>query len=513
MEPFRRGRAATGNHFYGRNREIDYIIQSDDWMWVCGPRRIGKTSMLYKLKELAIKDGFKVFLFDLQKYEGDPFTGKDLLFRFLKSHDKDVFKPCNKNWRDFMNEEEPEAGFEEVVAFFLDYENVNGVLFLWDEAELLINTQQEDVNFLNRLTARLLPIDRFRFVVGANQKLAELSQGAINFRDSFRWIPLAGLIEEAPRQLLRREQTGGWVTPLKDSILDEAITWCGGNPFMLQALGSELARLSANNGSVIDTNKLEDCKSKLVEDPIIKAAFKDDFTKLTKEQQHVMSSICKSCIDINSRSDDAINFLKSYGYITTVEPIELTYLFYRNFIPQVDDEGEAKQEATNTNSVDGIRRTVFISYSHKDTNECKEVKEALIPLLRGRQIDLWDDKRIRPGSHWLKDIKETLKKAQTTILLISNAFLNSTFITDEEVPQILQKAQDQKCQVLCIHISYNNCQDVNWKMSDGTEASLADFQSLNSPEKPLNIFSDQERAKELRDLAKEIISALHGRSR
>ncbi len=83
--------------------------------------------------------------------------------------------------------------------------------------------------------------------------------------------------------------------------------------------------------------------------------------------------------------------------------------------------------------------TVFISYSHKDETE----KEALLTHLGGLQrtglITRWSDDQIGAGAAWKQDIKEAIDQASVAILLVTASFLDSKFITTQEVPALLAR--------------------------------------------------------------------------
>ena len=66
----------------------------------------------------------------------------------------------------------------------------------------------------------------------------------------------------------------------------------------------------------------------------------------------------------------------------------------------------------------------------------------LRPLVRDEELDLWDDSRIDPGSNWRNEIRQAIDKANIAVLLISADFLASDFINNNELPPLLEKAQN-----------------------------------------------------------------------
>lgn len=82
---------------------------------------------------------------------------------------------------------------------------------------------------------------------------------------------------------------------------------------------------------------------------------------------------------------------------------------------------------------------VFVSYSHKDADWLERFKAVLKPLTRKETIEIWDDTRIAPGADWRMEIDKGLSLARAAVLLVSTNFLNSDFINDVELKQILEK--------------------------------------------------------------------------
>ena len=113
----------------------------------------------------------------------------------------------------------------------------------------------------------------------------------------------------------------------------------------------------------------------------------------------------------------------------------------------------------------GSRGTsVFISYSHKDKQYAERLRVHLRPLVRDEKIKLWDDSRIAAGQNWKEEIAKALKESQAAVLLISADFLASDFIYKNELPPILQKAEEENTVVLPLILSpcrYNENNDLS----------------------------------------------------
>lgn len=106
----------------------------------------------------------------------------------------------------------------------------------------------------------------------------------------------------------------------------------------------------------------------------------------------------------------------------------------------------------------------------------RELKTALKPILRNRPIDLWDDSRIQAGNRWKREIEQAIRRASIAILLVSQQFLASDFITENELLPLLKAAERDGPRVLWIAVS----------ASSYSETSIAAFQAVNNPARPLD---------------------------
>jgi hypothetical protein len=85
-----------------------------------------------------------------------------------------------------------------------------------------------------------------------------------------------------------------------------------------------------------------------------------------------------------------------------------------------------------------MRIEIFISYSHLDEEEKNELLRHLSVLRHQELFDLWSDDRIKVGEPWKTEIEDALIRARVAILLVTKNFLNSDFILNQEVPEILE---------------------------------------------------------------------------
>jgi hypothetical protein len=93
---------------------------------------------------------------------------------------------------------------------------------------------------------------------------------------------------------------------------------------------------------------------------------------------------------------------------------------------------------------------VFYSYAHEDADLRDSLEASLATLRNGEQIEEWKDRCILPGASWGEEIDEALDRADIILLLLSNDFLNSTYIRDVEVARAMERHRRQEAVVVPI---------------------------------------------------------------
>lgn len=130
-------------------------------------------------------------------------------------------------------------------------------------------------------------------------------------------------------------------------------------------------------------------------------------------------------------------------------------------------------------------KEIFISYCHKDIAWLDKLKLHLMVLENRHGFSIWEDSKIRVGSIWRDSIAKALDNCHVAILLVSNNFLASDFITKKEVPQLLESA-DRKG-VLILTLILDTC-SVHL-------TELEKFQSVNSADSPIEEMRTSARKK------------------
>jgi hypothetical protein len=141
------------------------------------------------------------------------------------------------------------------------------------------------------------------------------------------------------------------------------------------------------------------------------------------------------------------------------------------------------------------RRTVFISYSHKDEAWKDRVVGHLKVLGIDDELEVWDDRQIAKGDAWLPEIQGAMDRAAVAVLLISKDFLSSGFIRGTEVPHLLKRRREEGLRVIPLFVHPCAWQAVDW---------LAAVQGGPKDAKTLSEHRKAQADKILADLALEI---------
>jgi hypothetical protein len=141
------------------------------------------------------------------------------------------------------------------------------------------------------------------------------------------------------------------------------------------------------------------------------------------------------------------------------------------------------------------RNQVFISYSHTDREWLDRMRIHLKPLEKEGRVNIWDDTRIKSGSRWRNEIRGALDSAKVAIFLVSGSFLASDFIADNELPPLLSAAETEGAVILPLIISPSRFDET---------AGISQFQTVNSPDRPLSALTYTEQEEIFVELSKRL---------
>lgn len=106
------------------------------------------------------------------------------------------------------------------------------------------------------------------------------------------------------------------------------------------------------------------------------------------------------------------------------------------------------------------------------------------PFERLGQVEIWGDSRITAGDRWKLEIASAMNRAAIAVLLVSADFLASDFVAENELPRLLEVAQQEGVRIVPVILKPCAFSDI---------PSLSQFQCLNDPRRPLVTLSESDR--------------------
>ena len=79
---------------------------------------------------------------------------------------------------------------------------------------------------------------------------------------------------------------------------------------------------------------------------------------------------------------------------------------------------------------------VFVSYSRRDAEWQRKFVEMLEPVARQCGLEVWSDDHLRAGDQWHPQLVQAIGRSRAAVLLVSQRFLESSFIIGEELPAL-----------------------------------------------------------------------------
>jgi hypothetical protein len=162
---------------------------------------------------------------------------------------------------------------------------------------------------------------------------------------------------------------------------------------------------------------------------------------------------------------------------------------------------------------------IFICYARVDNDGVDpsrkwldRILEHLAPLGLDNQASIWSDKEVDAGEDWHEKIQEAIELARVALLLVSPAFLKSTYIRSSELPVLLTNAKNRGLLVIPVILRPCLIKEAMFLYPDpkrGPEkVSLATFQSINDPKDALNGLQEHGQDLVLVSLARRLLTHL-----
>jgi len=201
---------------------------------------------------------------------------------------------------------------------------------------------------------------------------------------------------------------------------------------------------------------------------------------------HAMNKPTIILIDNKTRINFDIASIRYISYDTNSLPDSIINHLITSITTAIDkpDNWKIDLDEKPEKSKSKSKKTIFVSYSHKDTIYLDRIKIHLKPLEKKGLVDLWSDTLIASGEKWKDKIESALESAAIALLLVSADFMASDFIVDNELQPLLKSAENKG--TIIIPVIVKPCRFLR-------EPSISQFQAANDPTNPLCKLSEFEQ--------------------
>jgi hypothetical protein len=311
--PFIVGSWVRGNHFVGRASVINEILDGPrDSLWVVGPRRLGKTSLLKELEYRTQRNPHSPFVPLYWDLEGsvDPRGLADSLIASVE--DCETFRRAV----DITIDEVEGLPVVDLLTTLVRKTVRSGwrLLLLLDESEEFLNVARSDSGALLRLRRIFHRGPELRTVLTSTRRL-----GRIDERMDFATSPfLQGFVPPIYLTPFTRDEALALLDrgEFKPETAQEIMNRTANHPFLLQLVASR----------VFDGDDLSSTLEQIAADEMIASFFSNDFQALDPAEQRILSEVSRlgqvtreDLMDSVTRDPEALALalfaLRTMGYL------------------------------------------------------------------------------------------------------------------------------------------------------------------------------------------------------
>jgi serine/threonine protein kinase len=147
-----------------------------------------------------------------------------------------------------------------------------------------------------------------------------------------------------------------------------------------------------------------------------------------------------------------------------------------------------------------MRDLVFISYAHKDKSWVDAFNQHLAPAESKGLLRVWSDARIDAGESWRAEIGAALARSRIGLLLVSPAFIASSFIQKEELRALLAAREKGELSLFWVPIEES--------LFETTELKALQAAPGCDPARPLNALSEVERQRTIVTICRRLLEEM-----
>jgi len=141
---------------------------------------------------------------------------------------------------------------------------------------------------------------------------------------------------------------------------------------------------------------------------------------------------------------------------------------------------------------------IFISYAHEDASWREEFERMLAPAWERGLIGVWSDESVTAGEDWSRNIHRALETARIGLLLVTDHFLRSEFITRVELTKLLTAAKKGGVSIRWVPVSA-----CLYQYTD-----LKGIQACWDPESPLDKLTEADRKAAIQKICIEMVEEI-----
>jgi len=288
--PYTIGGWVRGRRYYGHTDLRQYILLgSDNYIWVIGSRRVGKTSLLRQLAQQGRKDYLPIY-WDMQGCTSADDLRDELLFAL-----EDASEQLER--LDIALEslgKDDAANMLRRVCRQAEKHDVN-VLLLIDEPEALISIAENEAAAVQRLRAAFQRPPNLRVVMASTKSLTRLQEVTSDWPTSpflydFAPLYLDGLEKKDAEMLMRQEQR--YPVQVSSEAIRRIHRYTGDHPYLLQWLCYHLYRP--------DHSLRMPRKQDVVVDSMLSSLFQLQFRHLSPTERRILMLLTRKEADVEA---------------------------------------------------------------------------------------------------------------------------------------------------------------------------------------------------------------------
>jgi len=100
------------------------------------------------------------------------------------------------------------------------------------------------------------------------------------------------------------------------------------------------------------------------------------------------------------------------------------------------------------------RAGIFIAYHFPEKRWLDRVVATLQPVVGDTPIEIWDDRKLLGGYAWRGELADTLARSKVAVMIVSDPFLLSGFITRAKLPALLDREREHGLRICWVLAGY-----------------------------------------------------------